>query len=113
MRTSESEKIGVGTTLTPISNSVLQDVNTTMDSVRVEMSKSLAQECERLGGYWIATQYKENGTGGSNIDIHKRFYNETGANKNWGYCADPTEAQKYYQQGQKTNSGADTENAGS
>ena len=84
---------------TPISSSVLQDVNTTMDSVRTAMSTSLQTECERLGGYWVATQYSdsaEESPAGNTIRLYARFYEETGANKKWGYCADPIAAGDYY-----------------
>lgn len=88
------------TAKTPISASVLQDVNATMDSIRVSMSNALQTECERLGGYWVATQYQEQTedepTSGKNIQLYDRFYQETSANKKWGYCADPTAAGSYY-----------------
>ena len=106
MRPSETE---VKNGMTPISNAVLEDVNSTMDSIRVAMSTSLQSECERLGGYWVTTQYKNKSSGdsqseqgstetpnGSNLKLHARFYKETGANKKWGYCADWDEAAKYY-----------------
>ena len=100
MRPSETDSVTDGTS-TPISDEVLQAVNTTMDSVRSEMSASLKTECERLGGYWVATPYQETtqqnqNTSASNLTIWPRFYNETGANKKWGYCADPTAAANYY-----------------
>ena len=97
MRPSESEATSGNDT--PISDEVLQAVNATMDSVRSEMSAVLKTECERLGGYWVATPYQEtaiNNTNASNLDIWPRFYNETGANKKWGYCADPIAAENYY-----------------
>lgn len=90
---------------------VLEDVNVVMDSIRVDMAKSLATECDRLGGYWVNTQWIDNEASDSattrggiddvitegvdgihDITQHKlwrRFYNETGANIKWGYCADP------------------------
>ena len=65
---------------------ILQDVNATMDLIRVSMASSLKTECERLGGYWVASPFD-----GSSTDpkIYNNFYNETGANKKWGYCAEP------------------------
>ena len=71
-----------------------------MDSIKVEMSNSLSSECERLGGVWVDTQWvdiKENNTdneGSDNIHditghtLYKYFYDETGANTKWGYCAE-------------------------
>ena len=97
MRPSETTSIDEVTT--PISDEVLQAVNATMDSVRSEMSGSLKTECERLGGYWVATPYQSSdfpNTAANNLEIWDRFYSETGANKKWGYCADPTAAQNYY-----------------
>ena len=105
MRPSEIEVVtkitdatGNDITPTPISTEVLQDVNATMDMIRVSMSESLGAECERLGGYWIATPYNNETEklNGSSIKIHTRFYNETGANTKWGYCANADEARKYY-----------------
>ena len=98
MRPSETASTDEATT--PISDEVLQAVNATMDSVRSEMSESLKTECERLGGYWVATPYDEDpdstNTSANNLQIWDRFYNETGANKKWGYCANPDVAQNYY-----------------
>lgn len=85
---------------------VLEDVNVVMDSIRVDMAKSLSAECDRLGGIWIDTQWKDTeenkspatraGTTTTGDDLHditghklhKKFYEETGANTKWGYCAD-------------------------
>ncbi len=115
MRPSVKDEIGKDTTVTPISASVLQDVNATMDSVRTSMSNALKTECERLGGYWVATGYveKENETDqttGANIDLYQRFYDETGANKKWGYCANPDKAATYY--GNTTQSNNTTTDTG-
>ena len=100
MRPSEtSPSANEENTPTPISDEVLQAVNATMDSVRSEMSASLKTECERLGGYWVATPYDESAplnASASHLDIYDRFYNETGANKKWGYCAQPESAGNYY-----------------
>ena len=99
MRPSETGSTTEQTTLTPISDDVLQAVNATMDSVRSEMSASLKTECERLGGYWIATPYEESAplnASASHLDVYDRFYSETGANKKWGYCAKPEAADSYY-----------------
>ncbi len=83
---------------------VLEDINVVMDSIRVDMAKSLSAECDRLGGIWIDTQWQDTvanpttragatTTGDDLHDItghklHKKFYEETGANTKWGYCAD-------------------------
>lgn len=56
-----------------------------MDSVRVSMSNTLSTECDRLGGTWINTPYDSEKT--QNV-LFQYFYDETGANTNWGYCAD-------------------------
>ncbi|MBO4625651.1 MAG: hypothetical protein J5679_00030 [Alphaproteobacteria bacterium] len=101
MRPSETENINTDGTeqKTPISQTVLQDVNATMDSVRIAMSNELQQECERLGGYWVPTQFNDTSTEtttGQNIDYDPRFYEETGANKKWGYCANANAAEQYY-----------------
>ena len=86
MRPSETENPTGDTT--PISDQVLQDVNTTVDSIRIAMSESLGAECERLGGTWITTQYDQENAQGTLFDT---FYNETGANKKWGYCIEKQE----------------------
>ncbi len=64
-----------------IPETVLQDVNVVMDKIRVEMAKSLAAECDRLGGTWIDTPFESG-------QKYQYFYNETGANDEWGYCAE-------------------------
>ena len=94
MRPSTVENPSNGTT--PISTAVLNDVNTTMDAVRFSMSKQLQNECERLGGYWVTTQYDSDGYGSATLSQFARFYSETGANTKWGYCADKSDAAKYF-----------------
>ena len=92
VRPSDYDAITTGKKSIP--TTVLQDVNVVMDSVRVNMSKSLSAECERLGGTWVDTQWIDD----NNDDVHdktthkllKYFYDETGANTKWGYCADTT-----------------------
>lgn len=89
-----------------LSIDVLQDVNAVMDSIRVDMGKSLAYECERLGGTWVDAMWIDNidkgecndqvcipdVKGADNIHdktgdtLYKKFYDETGANTKWGYC---------------------------
>ncbi|MBQ8474027.1 MAG: hypothetical protein IJ500_04180 [Alphaproteobacteria bacterium] len=89
-----------------LSIDVLQDVNAVMDSIRVDMGKSLAYECERLGGTWVDAMWIDNIDkgecndqvcipdikGADNIHdktgdtLYKKFYDETGANTKWGYC---------------------------
>ncbi|MBR4892315.1 MAG: hypothetical protein IKZ34_04020 [Alphaproteobacteria bacterium] len=66
----------------PLPHTVLQDINTVMDSVRADMAKELAKECERLGGTWVSTAYNSN----DNINLLQKYINETSANTNWGYC---------------------------
>lgn len=103
VRPSDYDKIMNGTEAIPMN--VLEDVNVVMDSIRVDMATALSEECERLGGTWVNTPWiNEKGTGEvddegeeDTDDIHdktghklfKYFYDETGANTKWGYCADP------------------------
>lgn len=103
MRPSEIANVTGNTT--PISTAVLQDVNTTMDAVRVSMSKQLQTECERLGGYWITTQLDTSAPGSANLARHQRFYSETGANTKWGYCADKDAATKWFETGKTEQTG--------
>ena len=75
-----------------IPTTVLEDVNIVMDSIRVDMAKTLSAECERLGGTWVDTQWAADTDSEQNKAGHrlfKYFYDETGANTKWGYCADP------------------------
>lgn len=67
---------------TIVSVEVLADVNTVMDSIKIDMANVLATDCERLGGKWLTT-YSE-----SDAENHKLvdFYNDTGANLGWGLC---------------------------
>jgi len=89
-------------------SNVLQDVNVVMDSIRVDMAKALATECERQGGVWVDTIWGADTGGGTtragaaptsttDADIifdkqsHKKlkkFYDETNSSTGWGYCAD-------------------------
>lgn len=86
-----------------ISATLLQDVNATMDLIHVAMSSSLKTECERLGGYWISSPW--DATTQSDIHTFAQFYNETGANKNWGYCANPDDVANYYETDTNNNDG--------
>lgn len=75
-----------------IPSTVLQDVNVVMDSIRVNMSTELSNECDRLDGTWVDAQWEdENFDGTHDKTGHialKAFYDETGASTQWGYCAD-------------------------
>ena len=77
-------------------DTLLQDVNATMDLVKVSMASALKMECERQGGHWIAAQWTDSITTETGIKLFLQFYNETGANKKWGYCADPDSVSAYY-----------------
>ncbi len=95
---------------------VQEDVNVVMDTIRADMGKSLARECERLGGTWVATQWvdkkvnypetaedsgDESEPAAQEVDpdvadgyhdytdhvLHKTFYDETGSNTRWGFCS--------------------------
>lgn len=72
---------------------VLQDINLIMDEIHVSMAESLSKECERLVGEWINTPWsdydlnnKNDNTGHTKL---KKFYDETSANDQWGFCSDP------------------------
>ncbi len=76
---------------TAIPATVLEDINVVMDSIRIDMKKALSTECDRLGGYWVDAQWQSSNDGTHTKTGHtlwQRFYNETGANTKWGYCAD-------------------------
>lgn len=81
-----------------ISADVLADVNAVMDSIRIDMGVALAKECERLGGTWVDTMWKDKDA--DNIHdttgdtTYKKFYDETGANTQWGYCKPDTTTQE-------------------
>ena len=66
-----------------------------MDSIKIEMGKQLSAECERLGGTWVDTQWiDEDGDNKHDKTSHKvfkYFYDETGANTKWGFCAELAE----------------------
>ena len=96
VRPSDYDKITTGELSIP--TTVLQDVNIVMDKIRVDMATVLSTECDRLGGTWVDTQWidetgAENGGGDGKHDKtghqqYKYFYDETGSNTKWGYCAD-------------------------
>ena len=71
---------------------VLEDVNVVMDQIRVDMAKALSNECERLDGVWVSTEWTDqNGDGLHDTTGNKKyrkFYDETGANDKWGFCAE-------------------------
>lgn len=88
---------------------VLQDINVVMDKIRVDMANALSTECERLGGKWVDTVWIDedascdcptlnycptdkhftDGCHDATGDIlFKKFYTETSANTNWGFCAE-------------------------
>lgn len=75
----------------PLPATVLQDINTVMDEIRHEMAQSLANECQRLGGTWYDTIWKDEEPADTKHDtqnhwLHKKFYSDTAANTDWGYC---------------------------
>ncbi len=78
VRPSEAEKDNF-----VLPSDILSDVNSVMDTIRAELGAELAEECKRLGGEWIIQQYD-----GTSVLLEK-FYEETGANKKWGYCKQP------------------------
>ena len=91
VRPSESDSV--------IPTNILADVNTVMDSIKVDMANVLSAECERLGGIWVDTQWKdEDGDLKHDKTSHKqfkKFYDETSANTKWGYCADSDTVTSY------------------
>ena len=80
-----------------ISADVLDDVNAVMDSIRIDMGTALSAECQRLGGTWVDTMWVD-ATNDERHDytgdeLYKKFYDETGANTQWGYCTYDGKAQ--------------------
>jgi hypothetical protein len=85
-----------------IPKSILGDVNTVMDTIRSTMGAELSKECDRLGGVWVDApggtyENKEgkqtfigyaNCKDGTKPCVMKAFYDQTGANKRWGYCTE-------------------------
>ncbi len=62
--------------------SVLQDINVVMDSIRIDIKKELAKDCERLHGLWFDTKPSND-----EYEKHKKFYEDTSMNDDWGFCA--------------------------
>ena len=119
LRPSVIEELNAGTQ-TDLPDSLLQDVNATMDLIRVSMASSLKSECERLGGHWVASQWDESVANNTGIKLFLQFYNETGANTKWGYCANKNSVAKYYtgeeiqdESDSATGSNGENNNAGS
>lgn len=93
---------------------VLEDVNVVMDQIRIDMARALATECTKYEGIWISTEWTDeiadkDSDGKSLTESYKgqdgyhdktgdkklkRFYDMTGANDKWGYCAEMTEENK-------------------
>ena len=92
---------------------ILQDVNIVMNQLQKDMANALSQECERLGGIWVDSVWvdkKQNktccayGTCSTGEDgvteltdgchditgdtLFQKFYTQTAANSQWGYCAE-------------------------
>lgn len=92
---------------------ILQDVNIVMTQLQKDMANALSQECERLGGIWVDSDWVDEvknitccaygmcSTEGDGITritdgchditgdtIHPTFNKETAANTQWGYCAE-------------------------
>ena len=90
VRPSDYDAITTGIKIIP--TNVLEDVNMVMDEIRVNMAKELSNECDRLGGTWIDAQWsttnEEEDQNKAGHKLFKYFYDETGANTKWGYCAD-------------------------
>ena len=90
----------------PLPSSVLQDVNSVMDTIRTDMAKSLAAECQRMDGVWVDAPY--NSTKQSNNvpprELHKEFYDETGASNEWGYCIQQDKSQDNAQDNSQNSS---------
>lgn len=76
------------TNLDNVPATVLQDISRVMDSIRADMSKSLSAECDRLGGIWFNTKWESGANSNTGHTLYQRFYQETGANTDWGYCAE-------------------------
>lgn len=68
----------------PIPTSILENVNILMDSIRVDMARTLASECDRMGGTWKTTFNADD-------TPFNDFYNETNADHGWGLCTQLTE----------------------
>lgn len=69
---------------------VLEDVNAMMDSIKVDMANALAAECDRLGGTWVNTVWNDEESS-RNYKLFDKFYQETGASTDWGFCAEKEE----------------------
>ena len=95
---------------------VLQDINVVMDQIRIDMAKTLSDECERLDGIWVNTVWVNKLENTTCFDgqcfnqikiptqiivdlntpkeiiprLHTTFYNETSSNTQWGYCTTKT-----------------------
>lgn len=101
----------------PLPATVLQDINTVMDEIRHEMAKSLANECQRLGGTWYDTIWQDSTTIDEKHDtqghwLHKKFYADTAANTDWGYCGtdDVEQAQTITTNTGDNSTGTNTDN---
>ena len=73
-----------------LSESLLADVNTVMQSLKIKLSAELSSECEKHDGTWVDTPWiDENSDGYHDITkdtLLQEFYIETGTNTLWGYC---------------------------
>ena len=86
---------------------VMQDINMVMDKLHTDMATSLSAECSRWDGVWVDYEWTDDKTNDCVVEnceypdnlhditgheLNKRFYDETGANTKWGYCANKDSA---------------------
>ena len=81
-------------------STIIQDVSTVMDQIRIDMAKQLSAECENWDGVWVETPWSDTNNDGkndtTNHEQNRRFYRETNANTDWGFCAEKKDENDKY-----------------
>ena len=73
-----------------LSETLIMEIDKTLQDVRIQIATSLSKECENQNGNWVNVPWIDkdsNGLHDQNGDtLHINFYTVTGANTLWGYC---------------------------
>jgi hypothetical protein len=73
-----------------LSENLIMEIDTALQSVRIQISAALSKECEIQNGQWVDVPWIDKNSDGvhdqNNDTLHTEFYVITGANTLWGYC---------------------------
>lgn len=77
-------------TATTLPESILADVDITVNEVKTALAKELSEECDNQNGLWVDIQWVDENSDGVHDTTGDKlllpFYETTGSHKLWGYC---------------------------